>query len=101
MMKKMYFKLLCTLFVAACSTLQAAEQHNGIIAVDNKISQPQCICFLSSNCIAIGGLNGVQLVDKKGEFCSDKFVDAGFQGSIYQIVRGNPIKNNPQNTTYN
>ena len=98
MMKKIYFKLLCTLFVAACSTLQAAEQHNGVITVGNQIREPQCICFLSPNCIAIGGNNGIQLDDKKGKLISKKFVNADFHGPIYQIVRGKPMQVHPELT---
>jgi len=88
-MKKMYFKLLCTLFVAACSTLQAAEQHNGVITIQNAVKNPQCICYNSLNDILIGGSNGFQLVDKNGKSKSKWGIRDGLaEGPFYQILVG-------------
>ena len=85
-MKKMYFKLLCTLFVAACSMLQAAEQHNGVTTIENAVKNPLCICYNSLSNILIGGSNGFQLVDKDGKSKSEWGIRDGLQDPFYQIL---------------
>jgi|GEM_PF-2454341 len=103
MMKKIYFNLL---FIS-CSFAQAMEI---IPVVKDKVTKPCSIVYISPTCIAIGGNNGILLVDDKGNLVSEKHITknrvlndstgSNLNGSIYQIIRGTPNRRDPRNVDF-
>jgi hypothetical protein len=99
MLTNISFKSYSTLlFLTSCVTLHTMDQtstHKGMILIECKVTEPQCIQYLSNGSIAIGGKSGIQSVSgKDGSSISEKYNQGKypqqdpFLGPIYQIVSG-------------